>query len=62
MVFEESVVLGVPFAQALAATKVALADHGFGVLTEIARAEDRLAAVQRVRPPVSEIIIRDRLT
>ena len=35
MVFEESVVLDVPFAQALAATKTALADHGFGVLTEI---------------------------
>jgi len=35
MVFEESVVLGVPFAEALAATKSALADHGFGVLTEI---------------------------
>ncbi len=35
MVFEESVVLGVPFAEALAATKTALADHGFGVLTEI---------------------------
>jgi uncharacterized protein (DUF302 family) len=35
MVFEESVVLGIPFAQALEATKAALADHGFGVLTEI---------------------------
>ena len=35
MVFEESVVLDVPFAQALAATKTALAAHGFGVLTEI---------------------------
>jgi uncharacterized protein (DUF302 family) len=35
MVFEESVVLAIPFADALAATKAALADHGFGVLTEI---------------------------
>ena len=34
MVFEESVVLGIPFAEALAATKAALADHGYGVLTE----------------------------
>ncbi len=35
MVFEESVVLNVEFAEALAATKAALAAHGFGVLTEI---------------------------
>ena len=35
MVFEESVVLAIPFAEALAATQAALADHGFGVLTEI---------------------------
>lgn len=35
MVFEESVVLSVPFAEALVATKAALAGHGFGVLTEI---------------------------
>ncbi len=35
MVFEETVVLNRPFAEVLAATKSALADHGFGVLTEI---------------------------
>ncbi len=35
MVFEESVVLNVEFAEALAATKAALAAQGFGVLTEI---------------------------
>jgi uncharacterized protein (DUF302 family) len=35
MVFEETVVLNIPFAQAVAATKAALAEHGFGVLTEI---------------------------
>ena len=35
MVFEETVVLEVPFDEALAATRSALADHGFGVLTEI---------------------------
>lgn len=35
MVFEESVVLDMPFDEALAATRSALADHGFGVLTEI---------------------------
>jgi uncharacterized protein (DUF302 family) len=35
MVFEETVVLDVPFDEALAATRSALADHGFGVLTEI---------------------------
>ena len=35
MVFEETVVLDLPFDEALAATRSALADHGFGVLTEI---------------------------
>lgn len=35
MVFEESVVLDMPFDEVLAATRSALADHGFGVLTEI---------------------------
>ncbi len=35
MVFEETVVLDVPFDDALMATRAALADSGFGVLTEI---------------------------
>ena len=35
MVFEESVVLDMPFDEVLSATRAALADHGFGVLTEI---------------------------
>ncbi|HYN31619.1 MAG TPA: DUF302 domain-containing protein [Ilumatobacteraceae bacterium] len=35
MVFEESVVLNLAFADAVAATKAALVAHGFGVLTEI---------------------------
>ena len=35
MVFEETVVINGPFDEVLAATKSALADHGFGVLTEI---------------------------
>jgi uncharacterized protein (DUF302 family) len=35
MVFEETVVLQVPFDEALAATRSALAAQGFGVLTEI---------------------------
>jgi uncharacterized protein (DUF302 family) len=35
MVFEETVVLNRPFDEVLAATRSALADHGFGVLTEI---------------------------
>jgi uncharacterized protein (DUF302 family) len=35
MVFEETVVLTGPFEEVLAATKSALAEQGFGVLTEI---------------------------
>lgn len=35
MVFEETVVLSGPFDEVLASTKSALADQGFGVLTEI---------------------------
>jgi len=35
MVFEETVVLEGTFDEVLAATRSALADHGFGVLTEI---------------------------
>jgi len=35
MVFEETVVLTGPFDEVLAATKAALAEHGFGTLTEI---------------------------
>jgi uncharacterized protein (DUF302 family) len=35
MVFEETVVLSGPFDEVVSATKAALADHGFGVLTEI---------------------------
>jgi uncharacterized protein (DUF302 family) len=35
MVFEETVVLSGPFDEVLESTRAALADHGFGVLTEI---------------------------
>ena len=35
MVYEESVVLTVPFDEAVASTKEALAEQGFGTLTEI---------------------------
>ncbi len=35
MVFEETVVIDMPFDDAVAATKAALADNGFGVLSEI---------------------------
>lgn len=35
MVYEESVVLDIPFADAVAAVKVAFAESGFGTLTEI---------------------------
>lgn len=35
MVFEESLVLSMPFARALDATKAALAAQGFGTLTEV---------------------------
>ena len=35
MVYEESVVLTVPFDEAIASTKEALAEQGFGTLTEI---------------------------
>lgn len=35
MIFEETVVLSVPFDEALARTKAAFAEEGFGTLTEI---------------------------
>ena len=35
MVYEESVVLDIPFADAVAAVKIAFAESGFGTLTEI---------------------------
>lgn len=35
MVFEETIVLSLPFGDALAKTKETLANHGFGTLTEI---------------------------
>lgn len=48
MVFEESVVLDMPFDEVLSATRAALADHGFGVLTEI-----DVAAVMKSRLGIS---------
>ena len=51
MVFEESVVLGIPFAEALAATKAALAAQGFGVLTEIDMQQTLKAKVDKTMDP-----------
>ena len=51
MVFEESVVLNVEFAEALAATKAALAAQGFGVLTEIDMQQTLKAKVDKNMDP-----------
>ena len=51
MVFEESVVLNVEFAEALAATKAALAAQGFGVLTEIDMQQTLKAKVDKDMDP-----------
>lgn len=51
MVFEESVVLAIPFADALAATKAALAAHGFGVLTEIDMQQTLKAKIDKDMDP-----------
>ena len=51
MVFEESVVLNVEFAEALAATKAALVAHGFGVLTEIDMQQTLKAKIDKDMEP-----------
>ena len=51
MVFEESVVLNVAFAEAVAATKAALAAQGFGVLTEIDMQQTLKAKVDKDMDP-----------
>ena len=51
MVFEESVVLNVEFAEAVAATKAALAAQGFGVLTEIDMQQTLKAKVDKDMDP-----------
>ncbi len=51
MVFEESVVLNVEFAEAVAATKAALAAQGFGVLTEIDMQQTLKAKVDKNMDP-----------
>lgn len=45
MVFEETVVLSGPFEEVLASTKAALAEQGFGVLTEIDMQQTLLAKI-----------------
>ena len=51
MVFEESVVLNVEFAEAVAATKAALAAQGFGVLMEIDMQQTLKAKVDKDMDP-----------